>query len=359
MLFNLPPWIPDWAVSVCLYAFAILVAVLFYRVAFRAATRLVRDRDLFWRSIVARNRRPVRLAFVTAAIALVTPVAPLTFVQAEAVRHVLVLCTIALLAWVALSALHVWTIVYLRRFKLDSSDNLLARKHATQTQILQRVGRIMVIAVAVGAGLMTFDSVRQYGISLLASAGAAGIIVGLALQPVLKNVFAGIQLAITQPIRIDDALLVEGEWGNVEEITATYVVVRIWDLRRLVIPLTYFIEKPFQNWTREDAHLIGSVFLHLDYRAPVEAIREKARAVVAASDLWDQRVFAVQVTELRQETMEIRILASAVNSGRTFDLRCLVREKMTEWLQREHPEALPRRRVEAEIARAKVPEAAA
>ena len=359
MFFDLPSWIPDWAISFGLYASAILVAVLLYRVAFRAATRIVRDRDLFWRSLVSRNRRPVRLAFVTAAVVLVTPAAPLTIGQAEAVRHLLVLCIIGLFAWVAISALHVWTVVYLRRYKLDSSDNLLARKHVTQTQILQRVGRILVIAVALSVGLMTFDGVRQYGISLLASAGAAGIIVGLALQPVLKNVFAGIQLAITQPIRIDDALLVEGEWGNVEEITATYVVVRIWDLRRLVIPLTYFIEKPFQNWTREEANLIGTVFLHLDYRAPVEAIREKARAIIAASDLWDRKVFAVQVTELRQDTMEIRILASAANSPRAFDLRCLVREQMMAWLQQEHPEVLPRRRVEAEVAGARAAGAAA
>lgn len=353
MTLSFAPWmrIPDWAVSLVLLVFAIAAAVLLHRLAFRSATLLVQNRDLFWRSIVSRTRRPLRLAFVTAAIALVTRVATLSPDQAAVIGHVLVLCSIVLVAWMAHTALHVWTVVYLRRFKLDSSDNLLARKHVTQTQILERVARILIVALTLSACLMTFDGVRQYGISLLASAGAAGLIAGLALQPVLKNVFAGIQLAITQPIRIDDALFIEGEWGNVEEITSTYVVIRVWDLRRLVIPLGYFMERPFQNWTREEATLIGTVFLHLDYRAPVDAIRARARAIVEASDLWDRKVFSVQVTELRQETMEIRILASAGDSPRTFDLRCHVREALMSWLQAEHPGVLPRRRVEVDADR--------
>jgi small-conductance mechanosensitive channel len=179
----------------------------------------------------------------------------------------------------------------------------------------------------------------------LASAGAAGLIVGFALQPLLKNIMAGIQLAVTQPIRIDDALLVEGEWGNVEEITATYVVVRIWDWRRLILPLSYFIEKPFQNWTREGSALIGTVMLYADYAAPVSLLRNKLEEIVKATPLWDGRVVNLQVTDFRERTMEIRMLVSASNAGKAFDLRCLVREKMIEFLQQEHPQGLPQIRL--------------
>lgn len=337
---------PPWLISGLLLLIAIAAAVLAHRIAFRMATELVRNRDLFWRSIVSRNRRPLRLAFVVATVLIVQPLAPLTPEQAAMVHQVVVLGSVVLLAWTAHTALHVWTVVYLRRFKLDSSDNLLARKHVTQTHILQRVATILIVAVAIASCLMTFDGVRQYGVSLLASAGVAGVIAGLALQPVLKNIFAGIQLAITQPIRIDDALLVEGEWGNVEEITATYVVVRVWDLRRLILPLSYFIERPFQNWTREEASLIGTVMIYLDYTAPVQAIRAKVEAVVASSPLWDRRVVNVQVTDFRQTCLELRILASASDSRRTFDLRCAIREQIIGYLQAEHPACLPRHRAE-------------
>ena len=246
----------------------------------------------------------------------------------------------------AKTALHVWTTVYLRRFKLDAEDNLLARKHVTQTRILQRVGAVLILVIGLSAVLMTFDGVRQYGVSLLASAGAAGLVAGLALQPVLKNIFAGIQLAVTQPIRIDDALLVEGEWGHVEEITSTYVVLRLWDWRRLILPLSHFIERPFQNWTRENAALIGTVMIYLDHRAPLEVIRTKAQDILSRSKLWDRQVVAVQVTDFRERTMEVRVLVSAANGGKLFDLRCLVREKLIAYLQAEHPHALPRTRTE-------------
>jgi small-conductance mechanosensitive channel len=202
------------------------------------------------------------------------------------------------------------------------------------------------VLLTTGAALMTIDGVRQYGVSLLASAGVAGIVIGLALQPVLKNLLAGIQLAVTQPIRIDDALLVEGEWGNVEEITATYVVVRIWDWRRLILPLSYFIEKPFQNWTREGSALIGTVMIYLDYIVSVADVRREVENIAKASPLWDRRVVNVQVTDFKDATMEIRILISAATSGRTFDLRCEVREKLIAYLQRTYPQALPRRRME-------------
>lgn len=341
-------FLPPWLTSLILFAVAVLIAIFVHRLAFGAVTRLVSGWDLFWRSLVSRTHGPTRFAVIIIALGAAAGAAPLSSGEAALLRHVLLICFVSLLGWIASTALHIWTTVYLRRFKLDAEDNLLARKHVTQARILRRVVEIMILVVTVSAVLMTFDGVRQYGVSLLASAGVAGIVLGLALQPVLKNVFAGIQLAVTQPIRIDDALIAEGEWGNVEEITSTYVVLRLWDWRRLILPLSYFIEKPFQNWTRDDSALIGTVMIHLDYRAPIEMIRRKVDAIANASPLWDRRVMAVQVTDFRQSTMEVRILVSARSAPRAFDLRCEVREKLIDFLQREHPEALPKIRAEGE-----------
>jgi len=347
------PWMPPWAISLGLLVLAVVIARAVHTVLFRAATRIVAGKDLkdlFWRSLVARTEGPTRLAAMIVAISTAANVAPLTEAETGVVHHVLLLAFIALLGWVALTALHIWMTVYLRRFTLDAEDNLLARKHVTQTRILRRVAATLIVVVTLSAALMTFEGVRQYGISLLASAGAAGLVIGLALQPMLKNMIAGIQLAVTQPIRIDDAVLVENEWGNIEEITSTYVVVRLWDWRRMVLPLSYFIEKPFQNWTREGSALIGTVFLYADYTAPVAEMRRKLEEIVKASPLWDGQVAGLQVTDFREQVMEIRMLVSARTSGRAFDLRCEVREKMIAWLQAEHPHALPRRRGELQAA---------
>jgi small-conductance mechanosensitive channel len=181
-------------------------------------------------------------------------------------------------------------------------------------------------------------------LSLFASAGVAGIVAGLAARPVLSNLMAGVQLAMTQPIRLYDAVIVENEYGTIEEITSTYVVVKLWDLRRMIVPLTYFIEKPFQNWTRENSSLVGNVMIYLDYGAPVGLIREKFAEILKESHRWDGQVSAVQVTDFKQGTMELRLLMSARSSGQAFDLRCEVREKLIDFLQREHPEALPHSR---------------
>jgi small-conductance mechanosensitive channel len=240
--------------------------------------------------------------------------------------------------------------LHLRQFELDVEDNLQARKHYTQVRILKRTAQIIVIIVAIGAALMSFEEVRQYGVSILASAGAAGIVLGLAAQPVLSNLLAGVQLALTQPIRIDDAVVVEGEWGWIEEITATYVVIRIWDWRRLIVPLRYFIEKPFQNWTRERAAIIGSVLLHVDYTVPVEEIRQKLTDIVKSSQLWDGDVVNLQVTDTSERTITLRALVSARNSPQAWDLRCEVREQLIGYLQQHHPGALPRFRGDMEVA---------
>ncbi|HEX3729735.1 MAG TPA: mechanosensitive ion channel domain-containing protein [Opitutaceae bacterium] len=230
-------------------------------------------------------------------------------------------------------------------YRVDIADNLATRKIQTQVRILRKIAVIVILLVTVACMLTVFDSVRSLGRSILASAGVAGIVIGIAAQRSLGTFLAGIQIAFTQPIRIDDVVIVEGEWGRIEEITLTYVVVAIWDLRRMVLPITYFIEKPFQNWTRASSALLGTVFLYLDYTAPVDALRAELDRVLEASPRWDKKVKGLQVTDTKDKTIELRILASAADSSLQWDLRCEIREKLISFLQREHPECLPRTRL--------------
>jgi small-conductance mechanosensitive channel len=214
-------------------------------------------------------------------------------------------------------------------------------------RILKRALHTLIVMVTVGAVLMTFEPVRQYGVSLFASAGVAGLIAGLAARPVLSNLIAGLQIAATQPVRIDDQVVVENESGRVEEITSTYVVIRLWDLRRLIVPLSYFIEKPFQNWSRESTNLIGSVVLHVDFTAPVDAIRNKLLEIVKVSKLWDGQIVQLQVTDAKEGSIQLRAVASARSARESFDLCCEVREKLITFLQQEYPNALPHARAES------------
>ena len=337
---------PNWAVAAVLIALAVIVALGMHKVAVTLLTRFLAGRHPVLERIIAGTRKPARLALLVFALAVTLPAAPLNDGIAQVVSHILFITTIGLLGWVAIAAVHIAADIYLMRFRIDVADNLLARKHYTQIRIMVRVADILVLVLTIGFALMTFDSVRQYGVSLFASAGVAGLVAGLAARPVLSNLFAGVQLAMTQPIRIDDVVIVENEWGWVEEITSTYVVIRIWDLRRLVVPLSYFIEKPFQNWTREGAAILGSVMLYLDFAAPIDAIRKEAQRIAEASPDWDHKVVGVQVTDTKPDTIEVRILVSAGAAGQAWNLRCEVREKIITFLQRKHPEALPRRRFE-------------
>ena len=337
-------WAPNWLIATALYIVCLGIAYALHRMLYSLLTRLVADRDLFWRSLVARTRTAGLLGMLCVGLAVATSFAPLDGAGLDIAGKIFVIGLIGVATLGARTALHIWTTLHLRRFKLDADDNLAARQHITQVRILKRTVDTLLIVVGIAAMLMTFDAVRQYGISLLASAGAAGLVVGLALQPLLKNLFAGIQLAITQPIRIDDVLVVEGEWGRVEEISSTFVVVRIWDMRRLIVPLSYFIEQPIENWTREGSQIIGTVPLYLDYKAPIEAIRDKARELVEGSKYWDGQVFGVQVTDASPSTIKVRTIASAHNSSDVWDMRCMLREELIGFLQKEHPDALPRGR---------------
>lgn len=233
----------------------------------------------------------------------------------------------------------------LNSYDIEAEDNLHSRKLYTQVNILEKVIVTIIIIVAVGLILLSFDGIRKIGVGLFASAGVAGIIIGLSAQKVFGALLAGIQIAITQPFRIDDAVLVENEWGWIEEINLTYIVVRIWDKRRLVLPSTYFLEKPFQNWTRTSGDIVGSVFLYTDYNVPFKALREELNRILDATDLWDKKVKVLQVTESKERTVESRILVSAKNSPTCWDLRVHVREKMIEFIQENYPESLPKARI--------------
>ncbi len=238
--------------------------------------------------------------------------------------------------------------ILLKRHDLEKEDNLQSRKIYTQINILEKVVIFIIVLFTVAVVLLSFDGIRKIGIGIFASAGVAGIVIGLSAQKVVGTLLAGIQIAITQPFRIDDAVVVENEWGWIEEINLTYVVVRIWDKRRMVLPTTYFLEKPFQNWTRTSADIIGSVFIHTDYTIPFKALRDELSRVLETTNLWDRKVQVLQVTDAREHNVEIRILVSAKNSPTTWDLRVYVREKMIEYIQNKFPECLPRTRVALE-----------
>lgn len=252
---------------------------------------------------------------------------------------------IAAVASLLLQAVNLTAAAVLRQYRLDVVDNLHARAVHTKVAMLKAVAIGLVCLIAVASMLMVFDSVRQVGTSLLASAGVAGIVLGFAAQRALATLLAGFQVALTQPIRMDDVVIVEGEWGRVEEITLTYVVVRVWDLRRIIVPITHFIEKPFQNWTRTSTDLLATVTLQVDYGVSLAALRAELSRILAASSLWDGKVNVLQVTDAKERALEIRALVSASNAGLAWDLRCEVREHLVAFLQRRYPESLPHLRV--------------
>jgi small-conductance mechanosensitive channel len=232
------------------------------------------------------------------------------------------------------------------RYDLDAPDNLRARRIHTKFDMLRRILVIVASLLALGAILFTIPGMRSLGAGLLASAGIAGIAVGIAARPTLETLLAGLQLALTEPINLDDVVIVEGEWGRIEEIRATYVVVRIWDQRRLVVPVSWFLTQPFQNWTRVTADLLAAVTVDVDYRTPVDEVRTAAEKIVSDCPQWDRKYWGMQVVDADPRSMRLRVLASVGNSGDAWDLRCAVREKLIAWLQTHHPQALPRLRVE-------------
>ncbi|MCA1466468.1 mechanosensitive ion channel family protein [Bradyrhizobium sp. IC3195] len=336
-------WIPSWFIGLTLVAGAILLALLAYRVATWLLNRAFGTRLPLLSVFIERTAGPAQMALCLAAVAMVLPLAPLDDTIRTPLTRLFVVAFIALIGWISIRIVDMSAARYLQNFR-DVTENFVARKHVTQVRVFKRVTDTIIVIITVSAALMTFDSVKQYGVSLFASAGAAGIIVGLAARPLLSNLIAGLQIAITQPIRIEDAVIIENEWGWIEDIASTYVVIRLWDWRRMVVPLSYFIEKPFQNWTRDTASLIGVVALHVDYRADVPRIRRWLEEAVKQSKLWDGEVVNLQVIDADSRTIELRALVSARNAPQSWDLRCEIREKLIAFIRDEMPEALPRDR---------------
>jgi small-conductance mechanosensitive channel len=253
---------------------------------------------------------------------------------------------IAVTTWLIARIVIIVEKILIDQLDFDTPDNNQARRMFTKIKFVKRIVIILIVTIGVSILLLSFDSVRQYGVGILTSAGIFSVIIGFAAQKSLANLMAGIQIAFTQPIKIDDVVIVEGEWGRIEEINLTYVVVNIWDLRRIVLPITYFIETPFQNWTRNESALIGTAFFQLNYLTPVPKLREKLKEILDQTPLWDGRSWALQVTDTQGQLMVVRALMSARNSSETFDLRCIVREKLIEFIVQEFPDALPSTRVE-------------
>ncbi len=337
---------PSWAVALVVLIAAMAAAWLVHSAILAVLHRLCRGKRPYLQNILEQTRAPTLLGVLLIAGAIALPAAPLGPDIRALAGRLLGLAVIGLLGWFAVRALRIAAELYLMRFRMDVEDNFLARKHVTQVRVLLRIVEVVIALLTLGFALMTFNQVRQYGVTLFASAGVAGIVAGLAARPVMSNFLAGVQLAISQPIRIDDAVIVENEWGNVEEITFSYVVIRLWDLRRLIVPIGYFIEKPFQNWSRMSSELIGTVLLYVDHTTPVEAIRKKLKEIAAQSRLWNGKVVNLQVIDCNETTIQLRALVSANSASAVFELRCEVREKLIEFLQREYPHALPRRRNE-------------
>lgn len=260
-------------------------------------------------------------------------------------RRVSTLLFIFSFTWLLIRVIKLIKQLVIRNYDVHSPNNLKARKVYTQFTILERILIFLVIIMATGVALMSFEEIREIGISIFASAGVAGIIIGFSAQKMIGAILAGIQIAIAQPIKIDDVVVVEDEWGRIEQITLTYVVVAIWDKRRLVLPTTYFIEKPFQNWTKTTADILGTVFLYTDYKVPFEKLREELKRILESTDLWDGKVQNIQVTNATGSHVEVRALVSAKDSPTSWDLRVLVREKLITFLQENYPESLPHSRV--------------
>jgi small-conductance mechanosensitive channel len=313
---------------------------------FRLVRILLKKRGIAGYEMVEKARKPTSMvmALLVARILAEQQYGELTVGWSQSFQITLIL----LLAWLTIQLLAIGRYFLIKQYDVTVDDNLEARKVFTQIRVFERIIIVIIVITSASLCLMTFDSIRNIGASILASAGLTGIIVGLAAQKLIANLLAGFQIAITQPIRLDDVVIVENEWGKIEEITLTYVVIKIWDQRRLVVPSSQFIEKPFQNWTRINSDLLGTVFLYVDYKLPVGVVRERLTAILNSTNLWDEKVNVLQVTDLTERTMELRALMSAKDSPTAFDLRVLVREKLIDFLQQEYPECLPKSRVQLE-----------
>jgi small-conductance mechanosensitive channel len=335
------PW-----VSVIVQLFMAWIAVLiFHRVGTAVLDRLAAPFPFSRRLVRYGHRAGAVVVFLLVSQIILRSAAD-SLPAIEILRHLNALALIFALTWLGVRCVKAIADSIIELNPAHAADNLQARRIQTQTRVMARILTVLIVIVGAGLALMTLPVFRQVGTSLLASAGVAGIVVGLAAKPILGNLLAGLQLAMTQPIRLEDVVIVQNEWGWIEEITSTYVVVRIWDQRRMIVPLQWFIENPFQNWTRRTSDILGTVFIWADYRLPVDPVRKEAQRICQSSPDWDGRVCLIEVTEASDRAMQLRVLVSSMDSPRAWNLRCQVREGLIHFIQHDYPEFLPRVRAD-------------
>lgn len=336
----------DYLFSGILIVSSFVVSWIFYFIV----ASLIKRRGTFYlkelRADLMLLKSPLRFLVPALCISFVIPFLRLPEKASGFIGHFIQVLLIALFGWLAIKIVSIVRDALLGHYDFNARDNVRARGMHTQMRLIANIIDVVVVVLTVSFALMSFAEVRQIGASILASAGIVGIVIGFAAQKTLGNLIAGIQIALAQPIRLDDVVVIENEWGWIEEITLTFVVVRIWDLRRLVVPISYFLEKPFQNWTRTSADLLGTVFIYTDYTVPVKDVRNELTRILQNCPMWDKKVNVLQVTNATDKTVELRALMSAADSPTAWDLRCEVREKLLEFLQQRFPECLPRIRIE-------------
>ncbi len=334
-----------WAAGIL--ASAIVIALVVHFILFFILKRLAnRKGDVVIKSLVRHSQGPSLWILPLLALLVALPTAPLPQRLSTILEHIVGLGLIASIAWLVILFSQILSDILTARYRVDVPDNLTARRIQTQFQMIHRIIVVLVVIVTLSVMLMTIPAIKHIGVSLLASAGLAGLVVGMAMKPTLSSLIAGIQIALTQPIRLEDVVIVQGEFGWIEEIGTTYVVVRLWDLRRLIVPLSYFIEQPFQNWTRTSANLLGYVYLNVDYTLPVDEVRKELRRICESTKLWQGNVCELQASDSTEHTVQLRALIDARNSDDAWNLKCLIREKLIQFLQEKYPGSLPRARGE-------------
>jgi small-conductance mechanosensitive channel len=336
-----------WAAGIL--AAAIVAALVVRWIVFSALRRLSRRKGtVLGESLLKHGQGPSLWILPLIAMLAIVPSLALPPNFKAGLEHAAGLGLIAALAWLAILFIEVTRDIVTARYRVDVEDNLAARRVQTQFQMVHRMAVILVTVVAVAVGLMTFPEIKHIGVSMLASAGVASLVIGMAMKDTLANLIAGAQIAFSQPFRMGDAVVIDGEWGWIEEIGMMYVVVRCWDLRRLVLPVSYFLTNAFQNWTRNSADLLAYSYIYTDYTTPVEAVRQELKRILESTPMWSGKVCALQVSDMDQHTLQLRALMDVRNGSDAWDLRCLVRERLIEFLQKNYPGSLPRYRGEME-----------
>jgi small-conductance mechanosensitive channel len=344
----------DWrtlAIHVGVAAGVVAVGLVAYVLIFRALKRAAaRGHSLLDDSIARHCAAPLRLIFPLLALDMVIPLLKIhEVVDWDLVQHVIALLLIATVAWLIIRAMLVTEDLLVERFRLDVPEyleNLRARRVRTQFEIFRRVASAAVFIIALGIALTTFEWADKLGDTVLASAGIVGLAASLTARPTIENLVAGLQIALTEAIRLEDVVIANGEWGHVEDITTTYVVLRTWDLRRVILPISYFIQTPFENWTRRNTDLLAYVYLYLDYTMPIEPLRLELTRILTSSSRWDKKVNVLQISDASEHAIQVRALMSAANADLSWDLRCEVRERLLEFVQKNYPQYLPRHRNE-------------